>query len=783
MLDDVFLSGAIPAHAESGSYTILRVVLAYCLATIASYTALLLAHELVAARSSREKRVLHIGGALVLGTGLWSTLSMALLSHRTGLERSFHIEPAVLAWVIGVALAYGMFAATREEMPRRHILVGGVLFGLGVCAMQYVGIGAMQLDAALRLLPGYFVISVALAVLTGWTALWLAARLGRLERPDRVLYKLGGALALGGVIFLTCYAGLEAVVFLPSPQARRDPFQTLAGLTASVMGACALILLTAQAIVAYRAARTEARLRDSETKLRAVIDKALDALITTNAQGVIESFNPAAEKLFGYDSAEVIGNGIGMLAPEPQGGAEDEPLDRYFVLSLGRRNDGVNRELVARRKDGTTFPVELSVNAFRLHDGTHFFGIIRDISARREVENRARESVERARSIVDGALDAIIVVDENGSVTEWNNQAERTFGWPRQEVMGRAMAEMVIPEDRRSAHYAGMRRYLKEGTPVLIGKRIEVEARHRSGRIFAVDMAITVQKVQGRYSFTAFMRDISAQKIAETEREANIRALEASNRELDEFAYIVSHDLKEPLRGLRNHATFLLEDYGDRLDEDGARRLQRLVALGTRMQQLIEDLLFFSRLGRSELAVQPADPNAMVRDVEQMLDAFKEERHARIVVPQPMPVIFCDKTRVVEAFRNLITNALKYNDKEEPRIEVGYLPECVTLRGLEKHVFYVKDNGMGIPAEFHQEIFRMFKRLQRDEAGDQQGTGAGLTFVKKIVERHGGRIWLESEPGKGTTFFFTLPQPLACGLHEHDAGVSITPVNPPDVAA
>jgi two-component system sensor kinase FixL len=781
MLDNIFLNGAIPAHAETGSYTILRVVLAYCLATIASYTALLLAHELATARSSREKRVLHIGGALVLGTGLWSTLFMALLSHRTGLERSFHVEPSLLAWLIGVALAYGMFTATQEEIPRRHLLVGGVLFGFGICAMQYVGIGSMQLDAGLRLLPGYFFMSVALAVVTGWTALWLVARLGRLERPDRVLYKLGGALALGGVIFLTCYAGLEAVVYLPSPQARRDPFQTLAGLTASVMGACALILLVAQAIVAYRAARTEARLRDSETKLRAVIDKALDGLITTNGQGVIESFNPAAEKLFGYDSSEVIGNRIGMLAPTPQGG-EDEPLDRYFVLNLGRRGDGVNRELVARRKDGSTFPVELSVNTFRLHDGTHFFGIIRDISTRREVESRMRESVERARSIVDGALDAIVVVDENGSITEWNDQAERTFGWPRQEVIGRVMAEMIIPEDKRSAHYAGMRRYLKDGVPVMIGKRIEVEARHRSGRTFAVDMAITVQKLPGRHSFTAFMRDISSQKIAETERDANVRALEASNRELDEFAYIVSHDLKEPLRGLRNHATFLMEDYNDRLDEDGARRLQRLVALGTRMQQLIDDLLFFSRLGRSELAVQPADPNAMVRDVEQMLDAFMEERHAKIVVMEPMPVIFCDKTRVVEAFRNLITNALKYNDKEEPRIEVGYLPECVTLRGLEKHVFYVKDNGLGIPAEFHQEIFRMFKRLQRDEASDQQGTGAGLTFVKKIVERHGGRIWLESEPGKGTTFFFTLPQPLACGLHDNDAGVSITPVNP-DVAA
>jgi len=234
------------------------------------------------------------------------------------------------------------------------------------------------------------------------------------------------------------------------------------------------------------------------------------------------------------------------------------------------------------------------------------------------------------------------------------------------------------------------------------------------------------------------------------------KALERSNQELDDFAYIASHDLKEPLRGLHNHASFLLEDYQDKLDKDGVQRLQRLGHLSHRMEQLVDDLLYFSRLGRTELAVQETDPNQIIHEIEQMMETFLKERNARIVVPKPMPHIVCDKPRITEVFRNLITNAVKYNDKKERIVEVGFLENVNAPHGKESNVFYVKDNGIGIEKEFYEEIFRIFKRLQNPVSGEETGTGAGLTFVKKIIDRHRGRIWLESKPGKGTTFYFTL---------------------------
>jgi PAS domain S-box-containing protein len=378
--------------------------------------------------------------------------------------------------------------------------------------------------------------------------------------------------------------------------------------------------------------RTTGALDRSQTELRAVVDHAIDGLLMTDARGIVRSFNPACERLFGYGADEILGKGVEILLPEPQRAVEG--LAQYFN-QLNPAASG--HELTAKRKDGSTFPLELSISAFVLDGTQHFLGVARDITQRR---------------------------------------------------------------------------------------------------------------------------------LAERELQKHTQALEHSNKELDDFAYIASHDLKEPLRGIHNHARFLLEDNSEKLDQDSAGRLLRLVYLSQRMERLVNDLLYFSRLGRQELAVQETDLEAVIKDVESTLDVFLEERRARIHLLSALPTIVCDKPRVTELFRNLITNAVKYNDKENKIVEIGWLASHKTETGAAaRNVLYVKDNGRGIDREFHQEIFRIFKRLQGGKDAEE-GTGVGLTFVKKIVERHGGKIWLESAPGAGTTFFFTLETQH----HEHDAG-------------
>ena len=230
--------------------------------------------------------------------------------------------------------------------------------------------------------------------------------------------------------------------------------------------------------------------------------------------------------------------------------------------------------------------------------------------------------------------------------------------------------------------------------------------------------------------------------------------LTRSNIELDSFAYVASHDLKEPLRGLHNYAHFLIEDYSDKLDNAGKDKLLTLVRLTQRMESLIDSLLHYSRVGRAELTWVDVDLNVVLADVVTLLEPRLRESGVTLQIAQPLPQVRADQARVQEVFSNLITNAIKYNDAPQKWVEIGSAP-LPGAGDTDSFVFYVRDNGIGVPEEHQETIFRIFKRLHgRDEYGG--GVGAGLTIAKKIVERHGGAIWLTSQPGSGSTFWFTL---------------------------
>jgi signal transduction histidine kinase len=243
-------------------------------------------------------------------------------------------------------------------------------------------------------------------------------------------------------------------------------------------------------------------------------------------------------------------------------------------------------------------------------------------------------------------------------------------------------------------------------------------------------------------------QELAERRRAERELAERNAELHRSNQDLDDFAYIASHDLKEPLRGIHNFSVFLLEDYGERFDDEGRSKLETLTRLSRRMEVLIDSLLHFSRLGRVDLAIDDVDLNEVAAEVIDSLAIHLRENGVEVRLPRPLPVVRCDRVRVRELLYNLVVNAAKYNDKPEKHIEIGSVGEAPPA-------LYVRDNGIGIQAKHFDSIFRIFKRLHgRDKFGG--GTGAGLTIVKKIVERHNGRIWVESTYGEGTTVYFTL---------------------------
>ncbi|MDO8810452.1 MAG: ATP-binding protein [Gallionella sp.] len=270
-----------------------------------------------------------------------------------------------------------------------------------------------------------------------------------------------------------------------------------------------------------------------------------------------------------------------------------------------------------------------------------------------------------------------------------------------------------------------------------------LQASFWSNMVFLVDGIIVCASIEGMHRYRAkYAAELKEAKL----QEARVAAI---NKSLDEFTYIAAHDLKEPLRGIHNYASFLKEDYAAKLDETGRQYIDSIQRLSERLSTLIDSLLAYSRLGRAELVKAPVDVDAVVDAVAEDLsrlwakEGFELRRNGRLGMVQG------DAVRIGEVFQNLFSNAAKYNDKPQKWIEVG----CD--RSGAQPVFYVRDNGIGIPTQHHENIFRIFKRLhEQNKYGG--GTGAGLTIVRKIVERYGGRIWLESVPGEGTVFYFTL---------------------------
>ena len=238
--------------------------------------------------------------------------------------------------------------------------------------------------------------------------------------------------------------------------------------------------------------------------------------------------------------------------------------------------------------------------------------------------------------------------------------------------------------------------------------------------------------------------------------------LERSNDELDSFAYVASHDLKEPLRGIHNYSLFLLEDYAGQLDADGVNKLQTLVRLSQRMENLIEGLLQLSRVGRTELVLAEVDLNELLAEVLDLLQPRLEQTHTTVVVEGRLPTLAVDRVRLLEVFNNLLTNAIKYSDQATKTVVVGQAPAGTAVPGLDElsseyHVFYVQDFGIGIDPKHHENIFKLFKRLHAQEKYGG-GTGAGLAIAKKMIEKHAGRLWVDSALGQGATFFFALPK-------------------------
>ena len=377
---------------------------------------------------------------------------------------------------------------------------------------------------------------------------------------------------------------------------------------------------------------------------------------------------------------------------------------------------------------------------------------IEDIVAERTYE--LKRSEEKISSILKTVADGLVIINEYGIVDTFNGAAERIFGYSADEVIGKNIS-ILMPEPDHSQHDSYLSHYKESREPHVIGIGREVTGKHKDGHTFPLYLSVSEVNFEDARFYCGILHDITEEKKAQESLKQYALDLKRSNTELDDFAYIASHDLKEPLRGIHNYANFLNDDYADKIDDDGKDLLSTIMRLSQRMEVLLDELLYFSRIGRAELAFKHIDLNKVIEEIRETIDPMMNEQNAKVKVLEPLPVIECDVVRVRELFRNLITNAIKYNDKEEKVIEIGFRKPVPKDNTPASYVFFVRDNGIGIQDKHQGLVFKIFKRLHgKTEFGG--GTGSGLTICKKIVERHNGKIWIESVFGEGTTFLFTL---------------------------
>ena len=474
--------------------------------------------------------------------------------------------------------------------------------------------------------------------------------------------------------------------------------------------------------------------------LAAIVRSSDDAILSKDRNAVITSWNGAAERLYGYTADEVLGKSVALLIPPERQGEE---LEIVAKIMAGERVE--HYETVRMRKDGERVTVSLTASPIHGPDG----GIVGVSTQARDISATER-ALQRVEQQLNGAPVGIAVVsvraDSFGQLLSANPEMTRLLGYSAAELSGLAPGEITHPDD------AQQERALYE--ELAAGRRtsfaLEKRDRHKDGRWIWVWLTVSLLEAEDPpRAALAHLLDISERKTAEAELEQTRLNLERSNAELDQFAYVASHDLKEPLILLSAYARMLSERHDASLDEEGRQFLGYLRQEAARMKSMIDDLLDYSRVQTAAQEASPVELGEAVAAALRTLGPQIEETEATVHVEGSLPVVEGSPAQFERLFRNLIGNAVKFRSQHPPVVTVSAEKtdgECVVA---------VRDNGIGIDPAKASRIFEVFQRLHSQDA--YAGTGMGLAICKRIVQRHGGRIWVDPAPDGGSVFKFALP--------------------------
>jgi len=489
--------------------------------------------------------------------------------------------------------------------------------------------------------------------------------------------------------------------------------------------------------------RAEEALKESERRFRALFDNTPDGIVLADPENrKFTMGNETFYQMLGYNSDEIQNLGVMDIHP-----AEEVNHSADQFEKLLRKEIAVAENIPVKRKDGSIFFADIRAFLVSLAGKTYLTGIFRDITERRLAEDALKISKDRLLFATEGANLGVwnwnIVTGE----LIWSDKCKALFGIRPDETMSyQRFSDALHPDDRERTDKAAQDA-LDNHTDYDIDYRslwsdgsIHWLAAKGRGYYDATGKAVRLEGV---------VLDIAARKRDEEALKQSAADLERSNKELEQFAYVASHDMQEPLRMVSSYTQLLAQRYENQLDDKAKKYIDYAVDGAVRMQRLINDLLTYSRVGTRGKPLEPTDSHSVLGEVLRNLQAAIDENRA-IVTNDDLPIVRVDASQLTQVFQNLIANAIKFRGESPPRIHAS-----AQDRGRE-WVFSISDNGIGIDPQYKDRIFVIFQRLHTKQ--EYPGTGIGLALCKRVVERHGGKIWFESEPGKGSTFYFAIPK-------------------------
>ncbi|MDY6864442.1 MAG: PAS domain S-box protein [Halobacteriota archaeon] len=508
----------------------------------------------------------------------------------------------------------------------------------------------------------------------------------------------------------------------------------------------------------------EIEIEVAKKRMEDILEGMIDGITISDMQANILYVNKAATMQTGFQPEELIGKKV----MEVYIGKEDFLKAAKHLKKLFTGESLKAEEYSILRKNGPAFPASLNFSLLKDSDGKpeNIIAVHRDITERKSMEEELHKSKERYRLVADNLEDIVWSMDMSLKIDYISPSAKTIYGLDPEEALGKPLMSILSKESAESmmngikqnpALFKIMMEMisgridsgeLKNNSDVL-SKPIEYEYTRQDGTKLFVESAMSPMIDDGNaVGICGITRDITERVKAEIKVNELMNDLERSNKELEQFAYVASHDLQEPLRMVSSYLTLLSRRYKGKLDSDADDFIHFAVDGATRMQRMINDLLTYSRVGTRGKPFEEVDSETLLKDALSNLEIRIEESSA-IVTHDPLPTVMADDVQFVQLLQNLIGNSIKYNDKDTPEVHIGVEDKDGDW------LFSVKDNGIGIEPEYIDSVFEIFRRLPTEK--EYEGSGIGLSVCKKIVERHGGRIWLESEPGSGTTFYFTVP--------------------------